>query len=93
MASSRRCLAALHKWSAKPNSSNDLENTVKGDEETSEDVDGVKEEDVVKSMLEELADLKENRLAPSLPPSLNDTLLLPSLLLSLFFLLSLCRST
>eukprot|EP00978_Attheya_sp_CCMP212_P033184 scaffold132838_cov91-Attheya_sp.AAC.1 len=71
MASSWRRLVALHNQSAKPDSSNNLENEVKGDEEASEDVDGVKEEDVVKSVLEELADLKEKRLALSLPPSLS----------------------
>eukprot|EP00978_Attheya_sp_CCMP212_P028062 scaffold95771_cov24-Attheya_sp.AAC.1 len=71
MASSRRRLAVLHNRSAKPDSSNDLENEVKDNEQASEDVEGVKEEDVVKSLLEELADLKEKRLALSLPPSLS----------------------
>jgi hypothetical protein len=35
--------------SDKPDSSNDLENEVKDDEQASEDVEGVKEEDVVES--------------------------------------------
>eukprot|EP00978_Attheya_sp_CCMP212_P042483 scaffold259829_cov24-Attheya_sp.AAC.1 len=67
MASSRCHLATLHNQSAKPDSSDDLENDVKGDEEASEDGDGVnKEEDVVMSVLDELADSKEKRLALSL---------------------------
>eukprot|EP00978_Attheya_sp_CCMP212_P018067 scaffold49003_cov60-Attheya_sp.AAC.2 len=65
MASSRPRLAALHNRSAKPDSFNDLENEVKDDEQTSEDVEGVKEEDGVKSLLEELAALKKKRLALS----------------------------
>eukprot|EP00978_Attheya_sp_CCMP212_P012472 scaffold31132_cov34-Attheya_sp.AAC.1 len=67
----RRRLATLHNWSTKPDSSDNLENEVKDDEQVSEDVEGVKEEDVVKSLLEELADLKEKRLALSLPSSLS----------------------
>eukprot|EP00978_Attheya_sp_CCMP212_P034027 scaffold140579_cov55-Attheya_sp.AAC.2 len=65
MASSRRRLAALHNRSAKPDSSDDHETEVKDDEEASEDVEGVKEEDVVESLLEQAADLKEKRLALS----------------------------
>eukprot|EP00978_Attheya_sp_CCMP212_P019059 scaffold52916_cov58-Attheya_sp.AAC.3 len=89
MASSRCRLAALRNQSAKPDSSDDLENEVKVGEEASEDVDRVKKEDVVKSVLEELVDLNEKRLTLSLPLSLYNTLVLPLLLLSLFFLLSL----
>eukprot|EP00978_Attheya_sp_CCMP212_P035666 scaffold156636_cov24-Attheya_sp.AAC.1 len=63
MVSSRRPLAALHNRSAKPDSSDNLENEVKDDEQPSEDVEGVKEEDVVKSLF---ADLNEKRLALSL---------------------------
>eukprot|EP00978_Attheya_sp_CCMP212_P045161 scaffold335368_cov66-Attheya_sp.AAC.1 len=77
MASSRRPLATLHNWSAKPDSSDNLENEVKDDEQASEDVEGVKEEDVVKSLL---SDLKEKR------PSI-------ALAFSLLPPLSLCRST
>eukprot|EP00978_Attheya_sp_CCMP212_P020963 scaffold60711_cov65-Attheya_sp.AAC.10 len=55
-------LAALHNWSAaKPDSSDNLENKVKDDDQTSEDVEGVKEENVVESLLEQAADLKEKR--------------------------------
>eukprot|EP00978_Attheya_sp_CCMP212_P020928 scaffold60544_cov68-Attheya_sp.AAC.1 len=71
MASSRHHLAALHNRSTKPDSSDDFENKVKDDEQASENVEGVKEENELKSLLEELADLKEKRLALSLPPSLS----------------------
>eukprot|EP00978_Attheya_sp_CCMP212_P010838 scaffold26338_cov49-Attheya_sp.AAC.7 len=67
MASSWCPLAALHndRSAKEPDSSDDLENKVKDDEQASEDVEGVKEENVVKSLLRELA----GTLPPSLPLS------------------------
>eukprot|EP00978_Attheya_sp_CCMP212_P032274 scaffold125281_cov39-Attheya_sp.AAC.3 len=71
MASSWCHLAALHNRRTKPDSSRDLKDKVNDDEQASEDVEGVKEEDVVESLLEELAGVKEKRLAFSLSPSLS----------------------
>eukprot|EP00978_Attheya_sp_CCMP212_P047056 scaffold421205_cov51-Attheya_sp.AAC.1 len=79
-----------HTRSAKPDSSNNLENEVKEDEQVSEDVEESRRRmwrRVCWRSWQTYEGKEAGTLSPSL--SLDDALLLPSLLISLFFLLSL----